>query len=218
MPTISSPRLAALPTLPTMRTVKKPDVRRQEIVDAASELFLTQTYDETTTGQVMGVLGIAKGTIYHYFASKEHLLEAVVDDLAEGYVTRREAELDEAEGGALTRLAVLFSSDRRSDAERRTIEHLHKPGNVKLHTRLLAVLVLRLAPVVADLVRQGVEEGVFDTEHPLEAAELLLAGIQFLTDDGFYPWEDDALARRAAAVPSLVERVLGAEPGSVTFL
>lgn len=201
-----------------MRTVKKPDVRRQEIIDAATELFLSQTYDKTTTGQVMEVLGIAKGTIYHYFSSKEHLLEAVVDDLAEGYSRRREADLAEAEGDALARLAVLFSPDRRSDSERSTVESLHKPGNVKLHTRLLAVLVLRFAPVVADIVTRGCEEGVFQTEHPLEAAELLLAGIQFLTDDGFYPWDDAVLLRRAEAIPSLVERLLGAEPGSVTFL
>jgi len=201
-----------------MRTVKKPDVRRQEIVDAATELFLSQTYDETTTGQVMEVLGIAKGTIYHYFSSKEHLLEAVVDELAEGYVKRREVELAGAEGDALSRLAVLFSPDHRSEGERRATESLHKPGNVKLHTRLLAVLVLRLAPVVADLVAQGCEEGVFRTEHPLEVAELLLAGVQFLTDDGFYPWDGEALQRRAGAIPSMVERLLGAEPGSITFL
>ena len=201
-----------------MRTVKKPAVRRQEIIDAATELFLTQTYDDTTTGQVMEVLGIAKGTIYHYFSSKEHLLEAVVDDLAEGYAQRREAELAGAEGGALARMAVLFSPEHRSEGEKSATESLHKPGNVKLHTRLLAVLVLRLAPVVADLVTQGCEEGVFQTEHPLEVAELLLAGVQFLTDDGFYPWDDEALMRRAGAIPSMVERLLGAEPGSVTFV
>ena len=201
-----------------MRTVKKPEIRRQEIIAAATELFLSQTYDGTTTGQVMGALGIAKGTIYHYFSSKEHLLEAVVDELAEGYVQRREAALAGAEGNALTRMAVLFSPEQRSEDERRTTESLHKPGNVKLHTRLLAVLVMRLAPVIADLVAQGCDEGVFQTEHPLEAAELLLAGIQFLTDDGFYPWDEEVLSRRALAIPSMVERLLGAEPGSVTFL
>ncbi|MEZ4412814.1 MAG: TetR/AcrR family transcriptional regulator [Gemmatimonadales bacterium] len=201
-----------------MRTVKKPDVRRHEIIEAATELFLSQTYDKTTTGQVMEALGIAKGTIYHYFSSKEHLMEAVVDELAEGYVRRREAELANAGGDALARLALLFSPEQRSGSETSAMESLHKPGNVKLHTRLLAVLVLRLAPVVADLVAQGCKEGVFHTEHPLEAAELLLAGIQFLTDQGVYPWENEALLRRAGAIPSMVERVLGAEPGSITFL
>jgi AcrR family transcriptional regulator len=201
-----------------MRTVKKPDVRRQEIIEAATELFLTQTYEETTTGQVMKALGIAKGTIYHYVPSKEHLMEAVVDALAEGYVSRREAALAEIEGNALTRMAVLFSPDHRSEAETSAIESLHHPGNVKLHTRLLAVLVLRMAPVLSELIVEGREEGVFDTEHPLEAAELLLAGIQFLTDEGIYPWDGADLERRGKAVGALVERVLGAEPGSVTFL
>jgi len=141
-----------------------------------------------------------------------------VDDLAVGYVRRREAELADAEGDALARMAVLFSPEHRSEDEERATESLHKPGNVKLHTRLLAVLVLRLAPVVADLVAQGREEGIFHTEHPLEVAELLLAGVQFLTDDGFYPWDDEALKRRAGAIPAMVERLLGAAPGSVGFV
>lgn len=201
-----------------MRTVKDPDVRRQEIIDAATELFLKQTYDETTTGQIMKDLGIAKGTIYHYFPSKEHILEAVVDALVEDYVQRREAALAEAEGDALARLAVLFSPDQRSESERETTESLHKPGNVRLHTRMLASLVVRLAPTVAELVTQGIREGIFRTRHPLEASELLLAGIQFLTDDGFYPWREGDLHRRARAIPSLVEQLLGAESGSVRFL
>lgn len=200
-----------------MRTVKKPDVRRQEIIQAATGLFLSQTYDVTTTGQVMDALGIAKGTIYHYFPSKEALLEAVVEELADGYIRRRQAQLAKAKGDAVARLASLFGPERSSE-HASTIEGLHKPGNVKLHNRLLAVLVLRLGPVIGDLVRQGCEEGVFNTAHPREAAELLLAGIQFLTDDGFYPWQQDDLQRRARAIPTLVERLLGAAPGSITFL
>jgi hypothetical protein len=143
----------------------------------------------------------------------------VVEQLADGYVERRETALAEtADEDALTRLAVLFSPEHRSEEERAATERLHKPGNVKLHSRLLVAVVHRLAPVFASLVEQGRSEGAFRTEHPLEAAELLLAGVQFLTDEGFHPWDEEVLTRRMKALPALVESTLGADPGSITFL
>ena len=63
------------------RIVKKPDERRKEIIQAARELFQEKTYEKMTMQELMKKLNIAKGTIYHYFSSKEDLLESVVEDL-----------------------------------------------------------------------------------------------------------------------------------------
>ena len=95
---------------------------------------------------------------------------------------------------------------------------LHRPGNVSMHTRQLAVTLSRLAPLYASAIQQGIEEGVFQSEHPLECAEFLLAGIQFLTDVGFYPWSQEDLSRRAMAIPALIEAQLNAPKGSFDFL
>jgi hypothetical protein len=98
------------------------------------------------------------------------------------------------------------------------VEQLHRPGNIGLHTRLLALMLTQMAPLYADLIRLGCAEGVFRTEHPLESAEFVLAGIQLITDVGFYPWNETDLKRRAQAVPALVEAQLGAAKGSFSFL
>jgi len=201
-----------------MRTVKEPDVRRLEILEAAKRLFLKQTYDTTTTNDVMRVLGIAKGTIYHYFSSKNHLLDAVVEHMAEAYVARRMKTVEACASGPLARMRVLFDRDARSAEERSATASLHQPGNVTLHTRLLVALVQRLAPVFAQLIHDGCDEGLFRTEHPLEVAELLLSGIQFLTDEGVHPWSAEDRTRRLRAVPALVESLLAAKPGSFAFL
>ncbi len=206
-----------------MRTVKKPEVRRREIVVTATELFLAREYEKTTMNDVMKALDIAKGTIYHYFPSKEKLLEAVVDYLAEGYVERRKSELESTKGDALVKIRTLFSPERKpepqqAEPQQEVTAQLHKEGNAKLHTRLLAVLVTKLAPVLGSLIEQGCEEGLFETAHPQEVAELLLAGIQFLTDDGVFPWEQEAIQRRMRAFPSIIETLLKAEAGSFSFL
>jgi AcrR family transcriptional regulator len=63
------------------RIVKKPAERRKEIIRAARELFQEKDYASVTMQGVMEKLNVAKGTIYHYFSSKEDLLESVVEDL-----------------------------------------------------------------------------------------------------------------------------------------
>jgi len=201
-----------------VRTVKKPEERRQDIVDAARELFETQRYEKTTMQGVMDKLGIAKGTIYHYFKSKEELLEAVVEQTVDEYVAAIQGIPNETEGNALDRMRVLITAGNLANQHDEILEHLHRPGNIGMHTRQLAVTLTKLAPLYASVIQQGCEEGTFQTEHPLECAEFLLAGTQFLTDTGFYPWSQEDLVRRAMALPALIEAQLQAPKGAFDFL
>jgi len=50
------------------------DLTRQRLVRAALELFTTQGYGDTTTAQIARKAGVAEGTIYRHFQSKQHLL------------------------------------------------------------------------------------------------------------------------------------------------
>jgi AcrR family transcriptional regulator len=201
-----------------VRTVKKPEERRQEIVATARELFQKKDYENTTMQDIMDALGIAKGTIYHYFKSKEELLEAVVEDAVEEYIAGMEKVLNETEGTGLDKMRALITSGNVEEQYEKILEHLHRPGNVSMHTQQLAVTLSRLAPLYASAIQQGCDEGIFQTEHPRECAEFLLAGIQFLTDVGFYPWSQEDLTRRAMAIPALVEAQLNAPKGSFDFL
>ncbi|HSM72219.1 MAG TPA: TetR/AcrR family transcriptional regulator [Anaerolineales bacterium] len=200
-----------------VRIVKKPEERRQEIVATARELFQKKDYENTTMRDIMDALGIAKGTIYHYFKSKEELLEAVVEDYVDEYIAGMEKVLNETEGSGLDKVRALIIAGNVEEQYEDIIEHLHRPGNVSMHTRQLAVTVSKLAPLYASAIRQGCEEGIFQTEHPLECAEFMLAGIQFLTDIGFHPWGQEDLIRRATALPALIEAQLNAPKGSFAF-
>lgn len=200
------------------RIVKKAAERRREILSACRELFLEKEYEKTTMQDVMNKLQIAKGTTYHYFKSKEALLEAVVQDMVDEYLVDVKKALDASQGNALEKIQVLVLAGRIADAQNNTIKNLHRPGNMGLHTRLLAAVISKLAPLYADVIQQGCDEGLFHTEHPLESAELLLAGIQFLTDLGCHPWLQEDLNRRENAIPSLFETVLKAPTGAFNFL
>jgi AcrR family transcriptional regulator len=200
------------------RTVKKPHERRADIVATARRLFETRGYDDITMNDVVADLGVAKGTVYHYFASKDELLEAVVTDIVGQATEQMRQTLEVASGGPVERLATLIAAGRVADEHGQILGHLHRSGNAGMHVRLLAVAIEQQAPLYAEVLRQGTAEGVFRVDLPLETAEFLLSAAQFLTDEGIAPWTPESLARRAAALPALVERLLGAAPGTFAFL
>lgn len=193
-----------------VRIVKKPDERRREIILGSRDLFLSQGYENTTMQDVMTKLRIAKGTTYHYFKSKEELLEAVVDDMVTDYVNVIEKSLNECEGTALEKMQILVTAGRVASSSSNTVNALHRSDNRGMHTRLLAITLIKLAPLYARVIAQGCEEKVFHVEHPLECAEILIAGIQFVTDNGCYSWNREDLDRRMRAIPSLIENQLNA--------
>lgn len=201
-----------------VRVVKKFSERRSDIVKAARHLFQTKEYEKATMQDVMDSLGIAKGTIYHYFKSKEELLEAVIEDIVEENLEKMQTLIQEAKGNALQNIQILVEAGNISMSQTHILDHLHRRGNEAMHTRLLAVALLKQAPLYAKLIQQGCDEGIFQTESPLECAEFILSAIQFLTDVGIYPWTQADLMRRIQAFPQLVEQLLQAPPGSFQFL
>src|SRR5215831_16667548 len=72
------------------RIVKEPAVRRNEILDVAQRLVYTKGYEQMTIQDIVDDLQLSKGAFYHYFDSKQALLEALVqrllDQMVEGFL------------------------------------------------------------------------------------------------------------------------------------
>jgi len=60
--------------------------RRQEIIDAARACFLRTGFHQTTTDEICREASITPGGLYHYFASKEEIIAAVIEDSGQGAV------------------------------------------------------------------------------------------------------------------------------------
>src|SRR5205085_11393735 len=58
--------------------------RQKQIVDAAAEIFCRQGYEQTSTQEIAEAVGMLKGSLYHYIASKEDILYAIVSDVHRG--------------------------------------------------------------------------------------------------------------------------------------
>jgi AcrR family transcriptional regulator len=70
---------------PRLEDRRRPgDTARDEVLDAAGELFTTRGYAATSTRQIAGAVGIRQASLYHYFRTKDDILEALLT----GTVTR----------------------------------------------------------------------------------------------------------------------------------
>ena len=183
-----------------VKIVRGLEERRQAIITDARRLFQTEDYD-TIYQKVVNELGIAKGTIFYYFDSEEDLLRAVVENIIEEDLARKQAFIEKTEGNALDKIRALLELDSMAIKNPTTLEHLHKPSNASMHTQLLAVMILNEAQLYEQLIRQGCNEGIFQTDSPLECAEFIISSIQFLTDTGIYPWTESDVLRRTRSFP-----------------
>lgn len=52
---------------------------REQIVDAADDLFYRQGFEHTSFADIAGVVGISRGNFYHHFKSKDEILDAVIE-------------------------------------------------------------------------------------------------------------------------------------------
>lgn len=71
-----------------MRIVKNAVVRKNEILDVAEKLFCADGYDNTSTNDILAQIGIARGTLYYHFKSKEDILDAMIDRILEETITK----------------------------------------------------------------------------------------------------------------------------------
>ena len=62
-----------------MRVVKDAEERRNEILDVAEVLFGTKGFEQTSTNDILEKVGIARGTLYYHFKSKEDILDAMIE-------------------------------------------------------------------------------------------------------------------------------------------
>lgn len=71
-----------------MRIVKDAVVRKNEILDVAEKLFCADGYNNTSTNDILAEVGIARGTLYYHFKSKEDILDAMIDRILEETITK----------------------------------------------------------------------------------------------------------------------------------
>ncbi|PFZ02072.1 TetR family transcriptional regulator [Bacillus wiedmannii] len=203
-----------------MRIVKEYEERRKEILETAERLFITKGYTKTTVNDILKEIGIAKGTFYHYFKSKEEVMDEIIMRVIKDDVAKAKVIVSNPNIPVLEKLfrVLMEQSPKSGDVKDKMIEQFHQPNNAEMHQKSIVQSIIHLSPVLAEILEQGIDEGVFSTPYPQETIELLLSSAQVIFDEGLFQWEPEEMMRRAKAYINMMEASVGAKEGSFNYM
>jgi len=199
-----------------MRVVKKAEERKQEILDAADELFRLKGFDGTSTNDILNKVNIARGTLYHHFKSKEDIMDALIEQynlrLLEAAHTISRAKSIPVVERLIRAVMALKISDQNSEE---IMAHIHKPQNALLHQKIQKAVICGVTPILTNIIEEGIEQDIFNTPFPYECMEMIVIYATTLFDDDIVILSNEERASRISAFITNVERLLGAKSGTL---
>jgi len=195
-----------------MKVSKEYNERRNEILDAAERLFGRKGYNKCTVNDILDAVGIAKGTFYYYFKSKEEVLDAIIHRVTEVVALRAEEAATNLELSPVMKLFNTILSMRvEREVDNDFMEELHKPENALMHQKSLSSIVTRVTPVLVKVVEEGINEGIFKSDFPVQYMQIFLTSSITLLDDGIFQVKPSEQKMTFRALIALLEKMLGAE-------
>jgi len=191
--------------------MKKGERRKQDLLNIAYRMFIEKGYENTSVDDIIAEAGIAKGTYYYYFESKEATLEAVIEMM-----------IEKAENIAKTaitnpvpipqKLASVVYAFRPNKDEIVITDVLERKENIVMHDKIGKKIVEVAVPILSDIVREGIAQGIFACTNVEERVKMLLIMSQNMFDYGAYSNKD------IEVYVDMLEKSLGAKEGTMSFI
>ncbi|PHE28756.1 TetR family transcriptional regulator [Bacillus pseudomycoides] len=200
------------------RTNKDFNNKRNELLAKLWNIFITNGYENTTLSFIIKTLNISKGAFYHYFSSKEECADAAI----QMYVKRWSKEITEQDVKELKsderlKQIILIGIQIASNNSEQN-EKINSPSNAIFHQKLIVSIIKQFAPIYAEIISQGVKEGIFHVTYPLETAEMILTLSNFYLDIDLFKWNEGIMISKVTAFEELLTRSLGAENNTFSFI
>lgn len=177
-------------------------------------------FPDTTEALFLKKGVIDKDTFDCYFRSKEALLNIVIAGIIEEDKKAAQEAASQPGVPVLEKFFRVLTAQRPKQGgyKEQLINHLHESENAEFHQKSLLASVETLSPILAEVVKEGVEEQVFHTAYPRETMDLLLGASALIFDEELFGWNEEEMRNRAAAFVHMMETCLGAAEGSFGFL
>lgn len=201
-----------------MQNVTKYD----QILDALETLLSKKQIPDISVNEIAQTAGIAKGSIYYYFSSKNAILEAMIERKYKKPLETAKHLAEQKDISPFTRMAMIFQACRNSNGEFLTQDHVTSTVDDKeqafLHQKYIQHLVTELKPVLTEIIRQGIESGEIDFEYPAALSEIVLIVLTVKLDKSLLPDAENDAADTMAGLVSLLEKGTGTPAGLLNYL
>lgn len=213
------------------RIIKEYHVRKNELLDTAQELFFTKGYKQTSIESIIKKIGVAKGTFYYYFKSKEDLLDKLTYKMSKKILEEVKKIVEKDDLNAIDKLNQAYAvagSVKLENIEllKVLLKAFYNDRNLFFRHKMFMSSMEILAPEFSKIIRQGVNEKVFNTPFPDEAARLIfeIANTfsekipQLIMDLDKNPENLNKVEKEYRVYENAIERIVGAEKGTVEIV
>jgi AcrR family transcriptional regulator len=201
-----------------MKIIKNPEERKNEILDAADKLFNQKGFDGTSTNDILEAVGIARGTLYYHFKSKEDIMDSLIDRYSFSLLNRAKEIAGNKSIPVYERIVqTVMALNMNHDSGKEIIEHIHKPQNALMHFKAQKAILNGLTPILTGIVKEGIEQGLCTTPYPYEAIEMLVVYTNTVFDGNMIDLTDEDRVQRVKAFVFHTERLLGVERGTLSL-
>ncbi len=191
--------------------MRKGERRKRELLDIAYRMFISRGYENTSIDDIIDEAGIAKGTYYYYFESKEQTLEAVIEMMIENEIEAAISILD-SNIPVLQKIVGITASIRPAPEELPIEGALMRPENIIMHQKIKQRLVEKAVPLLSKVVEEGIEQGVFSCDNIPERVRMMLILSNETFDEGSFTDRD------VDVFIDITEKLLGAQKHSMDFI
>lgn len=165
------------------RSESRRRARRDALVDATIAQLRERGLSEASVDDIVRAAGVAKGTFYLYFGTKDDAVNAVAERLVENVghlVGEALARGDRSPVDRVLSLGRAVSQVGHEPYERDLIEVFHRPENRAVHDRVGEHVMARIGPPLAEVIAEGIAAGQFVAQNPHRAARYVLACFESL--------------------------------------
>ena len=185
--------------------------KKDQILDTSLQLFMKKGFDATSISDILSQLDIARGTLYYHFESKEAIMDAIIERLLNQVLEKIEKLMTNDSLSQAEKFMGFFASINLTQltGDEEIVDYFNQPQNALFHEKSNRLLIKKLSPVLAQIISEGMESGLFDTPYPAETAELILVGITGFVDSKDSPVEENQTNRRMESFLYNAARMLG---------
>lgn len=214
-----------------VRENKAYDERLNQLLDTAQLLFFQKGYEKTSVQNLIDTVKIAKGTFYHYFTSKEDLLEQLLDRQVEHIMAPINEMLAQADLSAIDKLNRMFKIGGMQKIQSKAAlqmmaRAIYADSNLKLRDKLKQKNFELMQPAYEQIIVQGKQEQVFDTIAAPEAADMICSlhlGLSDMSIPLFIAILDKeaplaSLESKLYAFEFAIARILGVKPDTIQLI
>ena len=191
--------------------MKKGEKRKQELLKIGYDMFLTQGYENTSVDEIIEKAQIAKGTYYYHFETKEQMLEEVIDMMIDSEAEMAK-QIIQTDIPVPQKIVGILTSMKPSEAEEPIKNTLFQPENVLMHHKVRQKLIDTIAPLLSEVIKEGVDEGIFECDNITERVKMLLIISDATFNEGTFSERD------ITVFIDMTEKLLGAEKGTMSFI